>query len=92
MIPLIVDDSLNTSLQVTFSVHGPPGWKVMPVAPVSVEARTRYFLRVRAAAPPMLVPGWQHFVIGAQSPSGNLGTVRLRAELSTGWAAPNSRC
>lgn len=88
MIPLIVDNPLDTPLQINFSVEGPPGWKVMPVNPASVKAHTRYFLRVRAAAPSNLVAGWQQFVISGQSASGDVGTVRLRAELSTGWVAP----
>lgn len=88
MIPLIVDNPLDTPLKATFSVEAPPEWKVMPVDPVTVEAHSHYFLRVRATAPANLLPGWQHFVIAGQSSSGKIGSVRLRAELSTGWVAP----
>ena len=88
LIPLIVDNPLNTPLQVSFSVQGPPGWNVMPVNPVSVEAHAGYFLRVRAIAPANLLPGWQLFTVNGHSASGNLGTLHLRAELSTGWVAP----
>ena len=88
MIPLIVDNPLDTPLQVTFSVQVPSGWKVMALDPVSVEAHSRYFLRVRATAPANLLPGWQHFVIDGQSLSGKVDKVRLRAELSDGWVAP----
>jgi len=53
-----------------------------------VDSHTRYYLRVQAAAPATKLAGWQNFTITAQEGSQKIGTVSIRAELSTGWVAP----
>lgn len=87
-IPLIIDNPLDHAIHVSISVQGPDGWDVKPVPPVSVDAHTSYFLRVQAAAPNTKLPGWQKFEVSAQDGSQSIGTLSFRAELSTGWVAP----
>jgi LmbE family N-acetylglucosaminyl deacetylase len=87
-IPLVIDNPLDSSINVNLSVAAPDGWKVTPVAPATVAPRTRYFLRVQAAAPSAKLPGWQQFTITAESGNKKIGTVPIRAELSSGWVAP----
>lgn len=87
-IPLIVDNPLDHAINVTLAVQAPDGWDVKPPAAVSVDAHTRYFLRVQAAAPPTKLPGWQQFTVSALGGDKSIGTVPIRVELSTGWVAP----
>lgn len=88
VIPLIVNNPRDQSIDVNVSVAEPEGWKVREIDPVTVAAHTRYFLRVRASAPGTKLSGWQNFKVTAHSSGRDLGTVRLQAELSTGWVAP----
>lgn len=87
-IPLVVENPTDSAVEVSFSVQAPEVWKVTPVAPATVPAHSEYYLRVRAAAPAALVPGWQQFSVSAQSGPNKLGSVPLRVELSNGWVAP----
>jgi hypothetical protein len=88
VIPLVIDNPLDSTINVTLSVQAPNGWEVRPVPPVAVEAHTRYYLRVQAAAPATKLPGWQQFTVSAQSGNESIGTVPVRVELSTGWVLP----
>jgi LmbE family N-acetylglucosaminyl deacetylase len=88
IIPLIIENPLDRSLDVNLSVQSPAGWEVQPVDAISVAPHTRYFLRIRAAAPRIKLDGWQNFTVAAKSSGDDLGTVRVQAELSTGWVAP----
>jgi len=87
-IPLIVENPLDQPVQVNFSVQAPDGWKVEPTAPATVDAHSRYFTRVRIAAPGTEIPGWQQFTVVGRSGDGTIGTVAMRAQLTTGWVAP----
>jgi hypothetical protein len=88
VIPLIVDNPLNTAIDTTFSVKAPDGWKVNAVARASIAPHTQFYLRVLAVAPPSKLPGWQELTVSAESQSKTIGTVPIRAELSDGWVAP----
>jgi LmbE family N-acetylglucosaminyl deacetylase len=88
VIPLIVDNPLDHPIDVNLSVQAPDGWKILPTPDVSVAPQTRYLLRVRAAAPDTKLPGWQQFVVTGRAGGKAIGTVAIRAELSTGWVAP----
>lgn len=88
MIPLIVNNPLDRPVPVSLSVQAPDGWKVEPTAPATVEAHSAYFLRVRVVAPDTELPGWQHFMVTGRSGDETIGTVAIRAQLSTGWVAP----
>ena len=88
VVPLIIDNPLDRSIDVSFSVAAPQGWNLRQVDPVTVAGRTRYFLRVRASAPGSKLDGWQNFKVSARSAGRDLGAVSLQAELSTGWVAP----
>ena len=87
-IPLIVTNPLDRPVQVDFSVQAPDGWKVEPTAPATVEAHSQYDTRVRIAAPDASLPGWQHFTVVGRFERETIGTVAVRAQLSTGWVAP----
>jgi LmbE family N-acetylglucosaminyl deacetylase len=87
-IPLIIENPLETAISVELSVQAPEGWKVEPAHAVSIAPHTRYLQRIQATAPETKVPGWQNFIVSAQSDSQNIGTVPVRVELSTGWVAP----
>ena len=87
-IPLVVENPTDSAIEATFSVQAPDGWKITPVAPAAIAAHTQYYLRVQAAAPAILAPGWQQFTVSAQAGGKNIGTVPLRVELSNGWVAP----
>jgi len=73
---------------VNLSVQAPDGWEVKPLGPVSVDPHARYQLRVQATAPSTKLAGWQQFTVSAQVGDRKIGSVSLRAELSTGWVAP----
>jgi LmbE family N-acetylglucosaminyl deacetylase len=88
VIPLIVENPLDSAIEATFSVKAPEGWKVTPVAPASIAPRSQYYLRVLAAAPATRLPGWQQFAVSAEAEHKSIGTVPIRAELSDGWVAP----
>ena len=88
VIPLVVENPLDTDIAVDFSVQAPDGWKVAPVAAASIGPHARYFLRVQVGAPSTKSPGWQDFTVSAKSGNASIGTVQVRAELSTGWVAP----
>ena len=87
-IPLVVDNPLDTAIDTTFSVKAPEGWKITPVAPASIAPHSQFYLRVLAAAPATKLPGWQEFMVSAESGHKNIGTVPVRVELSNGWVAP----
>jgi len=87
-IPLAVENPLDTAISIDLSVQAPDGWKVASVTPVSIEPHTRHYLRVQATAPQSKMPGWQQFTVSANSRGIGIGTVRVRAELSAGWVAP----
>jgi LmbE family N-acetylglucosaminyl deacetylase len=87
-IPLIIDNPSNKPIDVNLFVKAPDGWQLKPVGPVAVGQHSRYILRVLASAPASKVDGWQDFTISAQSGDQDLGTLRVRSELSTGWVAP----
>lgn len=84
-IPLVIENPVDKSIVVTFSVRAPDGWKIKPVAPVSVGPRTRYYVRAQAVAPLIKLPGWQNFFFSAVSEKKGIGTISVRAEL-TDWA------
>lgn len=88
MIPLIVDNPLDRSIDVSLSVQAPDGWNVRPTPTATIGPHTRYFLRVQAAAPDTELPGWQHFVVTGHTGDEEIGTVAIRAQLSNGWVAP----
>lgn len=88
MIPLINDNPLEKSIEVNLSVRAPDGWQAKAAGPISVGPRSRYFLRVQASAPATRLDGWQDFIISGKSGGLDLGSVTVRAELSTGWVAP----
>ncbi len=87
-IPLVIENPLDTAIDVNFSVKAPDGWRVAPVAPASIAAHSKYFLRVEAAAPAAKLGGWQQFTVSAESGNKSIGSVQIRAELSNGWVAP----
>ena len=87
-IPLIIENPLNTALHVDISLRAPPEWKAKPSSTILIEPHTRYFVRVQTNAPDKQLPGWQNFVVTAQSDGHSIGIVPLRAQLSTGWVAP----
>ena len=87
-IPLIIDNPLDTPIDVKFDVQAPDGWKLMdPASSASIEPHTRYFLRVQAAAPATKLSGWQQFKVSAEANGKSIGTVPLRVELAN-WALP----
>lgn len=87
-IPLIIENPLDTPIQLDLSVQSPPEWKAKQPAGISIDPHSRFFVRVEADAPDKELPGWQNFVVAAQSGGQNIGTVQVQAELSTGWVAP----
>lgn len=87
-IPLVIENPLDHAIQVTLSTQAPEGWHLRPLAPVSVEPRSEYYVRVQADAPEQKLPGWQKFTVSASDGSQNLGSVPIRIELSSGWVAP----
>jgi hypothetical protein len=86
-LPLIIDNPLETPIDVDLSVQAPEGWHVVPTGIATVGPHTRYFLRVQAQAPPAKLVGWQNFVVAAESNHKSIGEVSVRVELSTGWVA-----
>jgi LmbE family N-acetylglucosaminyl deacetylase len=88
IIPLSIENPLDKSIDVNFSIQLPPRWETKPLHPITVPPHTQYFLRVRASAPSDKVSGWQDFTIQARTGSEDLGKISLRAELSTDWVAP----
>ena len=88
VIPLVVQNPLDSAIDATFSVKAPEGWKVTPVAPATIPPHSQYYLRALAAAPATKLPGWQQFEVSAETGHKNIGTVPIRAELSDGWVAP----
>jgi LmbE family N-acetylglucosaminyl deacetylase len=88
VIPLVVENPLDSAIDTTFSVKAPDGWKVTPVAPATIAPHSQYYLRVLAAAPVTKLPGWQQFAVSAESGHKDIGTIPIRAELSNGWVAP----
>jgi uncharacterized membrane protein len=86
-IPLIIDNPLDKTINVTLQVDSPSGWTVNPVADTIVNAQTQYFVRVRADAPKSKLAGWQQFTVNAQADGKSLGTISLRVELAN-WALP----
>lgn len=86
-IPLIIENPMNTSLEVKFQVQAPDGWTVTAIAPASIDPHTRYYLRLQAAAPSTKLKGWQEFKVSAEADGKSLGMVPLRVELAN-WALP----
>ena len=87
-IPLIVENPTDRAISVSLSVQAPDGWEIKPPAPVSVDPHMRYYLRVQTTAPSTKLAGWQQFSVSAQVDHQGIGIVPIRAELSTGWVAP----
>jgi len=56
-LPLIIDNPLETPIDVDLSVQAPEGWHVVPTGIATVGPHTRYFLRVQAQAPPAKLVG-----------------------------------
>jgi hypothetical protein len=82
-IPLLVDNPLDTPIDVNISVKAPEGWKVLPAAPAHIAAQEhRYYLRVQAASPAEVRPDWQPFTVTAASGGKTIGTVPLRVQLA----------
>jgi LmbE family N-acetylglucosaminyl deacetylase len=82
-IPLVVDNPLDTPIDVNLSVRAPEGWKVLPVAPAHIAAHEpRYCLRVQAASPVEERSEWQQFTVTAVSQGKTIGTVPLRVQLA----------
>jgi LmbE family N-acetylglucosaminyl deacetylase len=82
-IPLVVDNPLDTPIDVNLSVRAPEGWKVVPEAPAHLAAHeSRYCLRVQAASPAEVRREWQQFTVTAESQGQTIGTVPLRVQLS----------
>ncbi len=87
-IPLIIENPLDSPIDVTFQTQTPEDWKLIdPPTSVSIEPHTRYFLRVRAASPAKTRSEAQQFKVSAESAGKSLGTISLRVELA-GWALP----
>jgi LmbE family N-acetylglucosaminyl deacetylase len=87
-IPLVIENPLDHPIQVTLSTQAPDGWKLHPVAPVSVDPHSEYYVRVQADAPATKLPGWQSFTVTGTADGQSLGPVPIRIELSNGWVAP----
>jgi hypothetical protein len=87
-ISLIIENPLDHAIDVNLSVKAPDGWKVRPLAALSVGPHTEYFARVSADAPSTKLPGWQNFTVSGEAGNKSLGTVPIRVELSNGWVAP----
>lgn len=87
-IPLIVTNPGDHAMEVKIATNAPDGWKLLdPPHSISIEPHSEYFLRVQAAAPSAKLPGWQQFVVDADSNGVELGAVKLRVELAD-WALP----
>lgn len=86
-LPLIIENPLDTPIDVKVSAKAPDGWGAIPASTVSVGPHARYFLRIRSAAPSTRLAGWQNFTVSAQTSDRSIGTVSIRVELSTGWVA-----
>ena len=87
-IPLIVQNPTDAPIQITLQVQTPDGWKLISPSPsATIDAHTKYFLRVQALAPATKQPGWQQFVVSAESAGKSIGKVPLRVELAS-WALP----
>ena len=87
-IPLVIENPADRAIHVNLSVKAPEGWKVRPLASISVDPHTSYLVRVQADAPSTKLPGWQNFTVSGDSGNKSLGTVPIRVELSNGWVAP----
>jgi LmbE family N-acetylglucosaminyl deacetylase len=88
IIPLIIDNPLDSSIEVRLTVSVPNGWKIDPPPPLTVAPHSSFALRVQADAPHTENPGWQQFTVSAKSGGKSLGSISVRAELSSGWVAP----
>ncbi len=78
VIPLIIENPLDTAIEVNLSVEAPDGWDVKLVSAVSIDPHTRYSLRMQLLAPLKRLPD-QHITVSAQLANENIGTVSLRA-------------
>jgi hypothetical protein len=87
-IPLVIENPLDHAIEVTLSTQAPDGWKLHPLAPVTVDPHGEYMVRVQADAPQTKLPGWQHFTVTGTAGGQTIGSVPLRVELSSGWVAP----
>lgn len=88
ILPLEIENPLDTPIHVAFSVQAPDGWTVKPTESATVAPLDRYYLRVRAVAPAAKSPGWQNVTVSAVSDGKNIGTVPIRVELTNNWVAP----
>lgn len=87
-IPLIIENPTDAAIQVNLQVQTPDGWKLISPSPSkTIEAHTKYFVRVQALAPGTKQTGWQQFVVSAESDGKAIGIVPLRVELAS-WALP----
>jgi len=87
-IPLIVDNPLDTPIDVNITVRAPDGWKVMPVPSAHIDPQKhRYYLRVQIVSPAEVQPDWQQFMVTGESGGKTIGTVPLRVQL-TRWSFP----
>jgi LmbE family N-acetylglucosaminyl deacetylase len=87
-IPLVIENPHDRVIRVSLSVQAPDGWQVKPVAPVNVDPRSQYYVRVQADAPATKLPGWQSFTVSGEVDNRSIGSVPIRVELSSGWVAP----
>ncbi len=87
-IPLIIENPTDAPIQVSLHVQIPDGWKLVSASTsTTIDARTKYFLRVQALAPATKQAGWQEFVVSGESGGQSIGRVPLRVELGS-WALP----
>ena len=85
--PLTIENPTDKSIAVTFHVQAPGEWTVSPLQPASIGPHTRYYVRLRAAAPSTKLSGWQTFKVSAEADGKSLGNVSLQVELAS-WALP----
>jgi LmbE family N-acetylglucosaminyl deacetylase len=88
IVPLVLHNPSGEPLTVSFSEKVPQAWRALPLPPVVVPPHDTYFVRFRAQAPEQKLTGWQPIQVSAEAAGKTLGTIAVRAELSTGWVAP----
>jgi len=78
VIPLIIENPLDTAIDVKLSVQAPDGWSVQLVSAASIDPHSRYHLQMQLLAPEKRLPD-QHITVSAQLGNQNMGRVSLRA-------------
>ena len=78
VIPLLIENPLDTAIEVHLSVEAPDEWDVKLERAVSIDPHTRYQLQMLLLAPKKRLPD-QHISVSARSANQNIGTVSLRA-------------